>query len=192
MSTTVAAEREQLLEAAIELGRSALVVGSLGNVSVRVGSGCCITPSMLPYERMTVDDLVTLDADGIVIDGDRAPSREAPLHREIYAARPDVGAIVHTHSPRAVAWSFLGDPLAPPIEELDYYGIGAVGVSLPARAGTAHVGAAAVEGLGDGAAVLLARHGVVTVADEPGRALTIARVIEHHAEIAWLLRTEAR
>ncbi|MDO8185881.1 class II aldolase/adducin family protein [Conexibacter sp. JD483] len=190
MSVVGEATRGDLLDVALALGRSSLVVGSLGNVSVRHGDGLHITPSTLPYELMLEQDMVTLNGDGSPREGGLPPSRETPLHRAIYAARPDVGAIVHTHSPHAVAWSFLGVPLVPQLEELDYYGIGTIGVSRPAPVGSNALGEAAATALGDGGAVLLGRHGVVTVADDPRRAFTLAEVVEHYAEVAWLLRLD--
>lgn len=192
MSTATASVPGDLLDAARELGRSSLVVGSVGNVSVRCDGGFRITPTTTPYEQLTEDDLVTVDADGVRVGGSREPSRETPLHAAVYAARADVSAIVHTHSPHAIAWSFLDTPLEPRLEEADYYDVGPVRVSRPAAAGTTALASAAVEALGDSAAVLLARHGALTVAPTLARALTLARLVEHLAQVALLVRGAAR
>jgi len=170
------------------LAERGLVCGSVGNLSVREGDRVLVTPTRFPYEAMTEDDLVSVDLDGERLEGRHAPSRELALHLAIYRARPDVAAVVHAHGPHAVAWSFLGEPLAPAIEEAEYYGVGPVGVSDPAPAGGAELGAAAVAALRDSAAVLLARHGAVSVAADLDRALVLADVVEHHARVACLLR----
>lgn len=170
------------------LAARGLVCGSVGNLSVREGGRVLVTPTRVPYEAMTEGDVVTVDLDGERIAGRHAPSRELALHLAVYRARPDVGAVVHAHGPHAVAWSFVGAPLSPAIEEAEYYGIGPVRVAAAAPAGSQKLGAAAVAALGDSAAVLLARHGAVSVARDLERALVLADVVEHHAQIACLLR----
>jgi L-fuculose-phosphate aldolase len=135
---------------------------------------------------LTRDDLV------LVRDGDdtdaRTASREWPLHAAIYRARPEAGAIMHTHSVHATAWSFLDEPLGPATEELEYYATGPIRTSAPAQAGSDRLGDNAVAALGASSAVLLGRHGVVAVGPTPDDALVIARVVEHQAQVAWLLR----
>jgi L-fuculose-phosphate aldolase len=170
------------------LAARGLVSGSVGNLSVREEGRVLVTPTRVPYDAMTEDDIVTVDLGGRRIAGRHAPSRELALHLAIYRARPDVAAVVHAHGPHAVAWSFLGMPLAPAIEEAAYYGIGPVRVGAPAPAGSPELGAAAAAALEDSAAVLLARHGAVSVAADLERALVIADVVEHHAHVACLLR----
>lgn len=170
------------------MAQAGLVVGSVGNASARLQDGFAITPTRVDYARLQATDLVVLG------DGVREPppgssaSRETPLHSAIYCARPAVGAIVHTHSPYATAWSFLGVALAPPIEEIEYYAIGAIRTSRPAPAGSLALGENAVEALHGSKAVLLGRHGVVAVGPTPDEALTVARVVELQAHVAWLLR----
>jgi L-fuculose-phosphate aldolase len=176
-----------VIDAARGLLHDGLVVGTVGNVSVRRGDRVRITPTRVPYERMTAQDLVTVEvADGRIVLAPHPPSRELPLHLAVYRARPDVGAIVHTHSPYAVAWSFGGRALAPELEEQRYYGIGPVRVCGPSAAGTRALALAAVRALGRSRAVLLPGHGVVAVGDDPGAAAVCARVVEHHAQIAFL------
>jgi L-fuculose-phosphate aldolase len=161
-----------------------LVVGTVGNVSARIPGGFLITPTRTPYTALLPGQLA-------YVEGDSAPSqasREWPLHAAIYRARPDVGSVVHTHSVHATAWSFLGEPLAPATEEIEYYGIGQVRTARHTAAGTKELGANAVDALRDSKAVLLARHGVVATGATPREAVTVAQAIEHQAHIAWLLR----
>jgi L-fuculose-phosphate aldolase len=110
--------RGAVVEAAREMLRIGLVAGTSGNVSARDGESVVITPARLAYDAMTEDDLVELGPDGDPepsrgsdpLEGLREPSSERRVHMEIYSARPDVAAIVHTHSVHATAWSFLDEP----------------------------------------------------------------------------------
>lgn len=163
------------------------VVGTVGNASHRAGDSLRITPTRTPYATMRPRDLVTVGIDGAAQEAELPPSRELPLHLAVYRARPDVRAIVHTHSPQATAWSFRGGPLTPDVEESRYYAIGAVHTSAPAPAGSDDLAATATAGLGDGKAVLLAGHGVIAVGAGISEADVVARSVEHQATIAWLL-----
>jgi len=176
-----------LIAALRGLEADGFVVGTVGNASRRTGDALRITPTRAAYARMRPRALVTVGLDGVRRGAGAPPSRELPLHLAVYRARPDAGAIVHTHSPRATAWSFLGRPLEPDVEESAYYGIGAVRTSEPAPAGSDALAAAAAEGLGDGKAVLLAGHGVIAVGRDVAEATIVARSVEHQATIAWLL-----
>lgn len=181
-----------LIAAGRALAAEGMVVGSVGNVSARAGAYVRITPTALPYARMRRADLVTVAADGRRVAGRHAPSRELPLHLAVYAARPDVSAIVHCHSPWATAWSFLDEPLAPATEEVAYFGIGPVRRASRAATGSAALAAAAVDALGASLGVLLAGHGTLAVGPSADAALTVARALEHHAQVAWLLRLDGR
>jgi L-fuculose-phosphate aldolase len=181
--------RAGVVEAAREMLRLGLVAGTAGNVSVRSGGGMLITPARLPYEEMTKDDVVALGADGEPVEeGEREPSSEFRVHAAIYAARRDVGAIVHTHSVHATAWSFLEEPLDTGTEELAAAAGGPVLTSGFATTGTDEIASAATEALGERGAVLLARHGVVGVGASPAEALLRCLIVERQAQIAWLLR----
>jgi L-fuculose-phosphate aldolase len=185
---TQPAVRTAVVEVAREMLRRGLVSGTSGNVSARDGDKVVITPARLRYEEMTEDDLVALGPGGEPIGGDREPSSERRVHLAIYAARPDAGAIVHTHSVHATAWSFLGEPLDTGTEELEAAVGGAVLTSRFAPTGTDEIAEEAVKALGERGAVLLGRHGVVGVGDTPPAALATCVVVERQAELAWLLR----
>jgi L-fuculose-phosphate aldolase len=156
--------------------RLGLVAGTSGNVSARDGEAVLITPSALPYETMTVADLVTLSLDGAVVAGAREPSSERRVHLAVYAARPGARALVHTHSEHATAWSHLGDPL------------GEVLTARYAPSGSDEIASAAVEALGDREAVLLGRHGVLALGASPAAALEVAAAVEQRARAARGLR----
>jgi L-fuculose-phosphate aldolase len=169
--------RAEVVAAARQMLRLGLVAGSSGNVSAREGERIHITPAALAYTEMTEADLVTLDLEGVVVAGEREPSSERRVHLAVYAARPDAGALVHTHSTHATAWSFLGEPLGEEVPTAPY-----------APAGSDEIAAAAVEALGDRRAVLLARHGVLALGDSPAHALDVAAAVERQAQQARPLR----
>jgi hypothetical protein len=98
--------RADVVAAARQMHRLGLVAATHGNVSAREGDLVHITPTALPYEGMSEADLVTLSLTGQVVDGEREPSSERRVHLAVYAARPDVAAIVHTHSVYATAGAF--------------------------------------------------------------------------------------
>ena len=118
----------------------------------------------------------------------RRPSSEAALHAAVYRARPDVGAIVHTHSPYATARACEAGAWPLVLEEAAYYGMGDLVAIVPAApAGSRRLAELTVARLGGGAAVLLARHGAVTVGADLASAVDVARSLEHQARVAWLL-----
>lgn len=165
-----------------------MVAGSVGNVSVRLAEGgMLITPTRLGYEEMEEDDLVELDRRGRVQAGRRAPSREWPTHAALYECRSDVRAVVHSHSPHATAWSFLGEDLALPTEELEALG-GPIATAEHGATGSAELAAAVAAAVGDRRAVLMARHGAVGVGPDLAAALAACSLVEHQAQIELLLR----
>ncbi len=177
--------RRDLIAAGRAILTDGLVRGTQGNLSARDGDGrVVITPAGMPYETLEPADLVVLDEGGGVIDGDHAPSSERRVHLAIYAAREDVGAIVHTHSPQAVRWSDLGEPL--PFE----------GDALPTAAyaltGTDELASNAAGALGSAPAVLLAGHGVVAVGATVDEAREVAERVEAAAGDAWQSRPRRR
>ncbi|HZB07316.1 MAG TPA: class II aldolase/adducin family protein [Thermoleophilaceae bacterium] len=180
--------RSAVVEAAREMLRLGLVTGTSGNVSARDADSVLITPAALAYEEMSEEDVVELGRDGEAVEEEATPSSERRVHTAVYAARPDIGAIVHTHSVHATAWSFLDEPLDTGTEELEAAVGGSVMTARYAPTGTDEIAAAAAEALGDRGAVLLGRHGVVAVGESPAAALATAVVVERQAQMAWLIR----
>jgi L-fuculose-phosphate aldolase len=171
-----AALREAVVATAREMLRLGLVSGTQGNVSARDGDTVLITPAGMPYKDMSADDVVAIGSSGEPVHGRGVPSSEWRVHVAIYAARPDAGAIVHTHSERATAWSELDEPL------------GGVRTTRHAATGSDEIAVAAVEALGDGDAVLLGSHGMVAVAPTAEEALATCVAVEREAEAAWRAR----
>ena len=162
-----------------------LAAGTWGNISVRQSKEhLLITPSGHPYETLAEAEICqVVIADGSQSGGRLTPSSETPLHRAIYQARSDIGAIVHTHSLYASACAVAGKAIPPIIEDLIQLAGGAIQVADYALPGTEALAAAAVNALGDRQAVLLANHGAVACGETLAEALMIAEVLEKAAQI---------
>jgi L-fuculose-phosphate aldolase len=175
--------RKEVCSHARKMWESGLVVASAGNVSRRVSSDrIAITPTSLPYDVMTPDDIVIVDLKtGQAVDSSRGPSYELPMHLVVYRTRPDVQAIVHTHSPFVTTLSILRKPLPPVIDEMVMYFGGTIAVADYAFTGTEAVGMNVVKALGDRTGVILANHGNVCVGRDLQQALHVAVVMESTA-----------
>jgi L-fuculose-phosphate aldolase len=162
-----------------------LVVASAGNVSRRVDERLiAITPTSVAYDVLDAEEIVLVDlATGAPVDSRRAPSYELPMHLVVYRERPDVGAIVHTHSPSVTALSVLRRPLPPVIDEMMMYFGGTIEVTDYAFTGTEQVGANVIAALGDRTAVILANHGNVCVGRDLKQALHVAITMESCARV---------
>ncbi|HBE79319.1 MAG TPA: L-ribulose-5-phosphate 4-epimerase, partial [Firmicutes bacterium] len=99
--------KEQVLRGNLELVEYGLVLLTWGNVSAydREKGVVAIKPSGVPYDRMTVDDIVVVDLDGKIVEGKLRPSTDTATHLEIYKAFPQIGSVIHTHSKWATIWA---------------------------------------------------------------------------------------
>ena len=179
-------QRDELLAAVKEMDRLGLVSGSSGNASVRIDApgspnAFLVTPAALPYPTMTSDQLVAVDDALNPIDG--VPSSESLLHLAIYRARPDVNAVMHTHSVYATALGVAGRPLPPIVDELVVYVGGQVEVAEYGFPGTDALAEAGVDALGDRRAVLIPNHGMFAVADNVSEALRVCALVERVAQV---------
>lgn len=107
--------KERVLKANLDLVKNGLVIHTWGNVSgkdFRTGL-IVIKPSGVDYSSMERDDMVVLDADGNVIEGNFRPSTDAPTHLVLYNTYPAIGGVVHTHSTYATSWAQSGKPIPP-------------------------------------------------------------------------------
>ena len=180
-------ERELLTEYGRRMSRAGLSVGTSGNLSIYVPEEglMAITPSGLDYEATTPADIVVMDLDAHVVEGEWKPSSEWALHTKFYQRHPAARAVVHTHSMYCTTLACLGKPL-----EAVHYAIGAAGTAripvAPYRLfGSPELAEAAVETCGDGKAVLLANHGLVAWEGSLPKAFSLARDLEFTAEIQW-------
>jgi L-fuculose-phosphate aldolase len=165
-----------------------LVIGSSGNASQRIGDTdtVAVTPSHVDYTVLEPTDVMVVNLEGEVVDGDRNPSSETPMHLAVYKAREDVGAIIHTHSIYASALAILGVPLPPVIDEFVMYLGGQVEVAKYGMPGGESLAKNAVEALGPRNAVLLANHGALCCAGTLRKAYHNALLLERVAQIYLL------
>ncbi|MFF3688706.1 class II aldolase/adducin family protein [Streptomyces sp. NPDC002187] len=157
-----------------------LVVGTSGNVSVRVGETVLVTPSGVPYDRLTPADAVGVDLDGGRLFGDLAPTSELPLHLEVYR-HTGAGAVVHTHAVHATAVSALV-PELPAIHYMTAALGGPVRVARYALYGTEELARNMREALRDRSACLLQNHGTVTYGD------SLDQAYDRTAQLEWMCR----
>jgi L-fuculose-phosphate aldolase len=179
--------RTELHATARAMHAEGLAPGTSGNVSVRTpGGGLLVTPSGVPYETLTPSDMCELDAGGVPVGPRRlAPSSEWRLHLGVYAARPEVHAIVHTHSRFATTLACLRRELPAVHYMIAVAGGPTVRCARYATYGSAELATAAVEALAGRLACLLANHGLVALGASLPGALRVAREIELVAEEYW-------
>lgn len=181
--------REEVIETIRLMCRDNLVLGTWGNVSVREGKNrMIITPSGMEYNLLTPEDLVSISLDGQIIESLWQPSSEWRLHAAIFAGRPDVEAIVHTHSVYATAFAVARLPIPPIAEDLAQVVGGGVEVSEYALPGTKQLAQNALSALGAKSAVLLASHGLVGASATVAEALKVCQVVEKTAQAALFAR----
>ncbi|HEX7373736.1 MAG TPA: class II aldolase/adducin family protein [Steroidobacteraceae bacterium] len=174
------AVREEIIALTQALDAAGLVPNKSGNVSVRVGQGFLITPAGVPYRDLAPPQIVDLGADGAVREGTQRPSSEWRMHAAIYAARADVAAIVHTHSPQATALACAGRGI-PPFHYMIALAGGEIRCTPYSTFGTAELAASAVRGLEGRRATLLGNHGVMAVGASLREAHAVAVEVENLA-----------
>lgn len=158
--------------------------GRAGNVSARRGGGFLITPSAVPYDAMAPSDLVAVDLDGSA-SGAYRPSTEWPFHRAIYAARPEVGAIVHAHSVFATALACVDLGIPAFHYMVAVAGGGDIRCARYATFGTEALARRVVRALEGRRACLMSRHGLIAVGASLDAALDLAVEIEWLAQVYW-------
>ena len=169
--------RASIVGACLEMNRSGLNQGTSGNISVRWQDGLLITPTSLPYDQMTPEDIVFLGLDGRA-HGDNQPSSEWRFHRDIMQAKPEVNAIVHAHPIYSTIIAIMGKEIPP----LHYMVAVAGGATIPcapyATFGTEELSAHAVAALTERTACLLEHHGLIATGATLDKAMWLAVEVE--------------
>lgn len=186
--------RVAIQEACVRLEAEGLVAEASGNVSVRLPSKdgrdlIAITPSQVPYRKLRPEQILIIDYERNVIDGEGKPSSESVTHLTAYRARADVGAVIHSHSVYASALAVAGQGIPPLIDEQV--------VTLGGEVQVAEFGMSASQDLADNAvkalelrqAVLLRSHGALSVGRDLDEVLAVAALVERMAKIYILART---
>lgn len=180
--TCEVALRAGVIETALTMSRRGLSPGRSGNVSARCGSGLLITPTGVAYEQLRAADIVFVARDGTVAQGALKPSSEWRFHLSAYAARPDMAAIVHTHSLHATVLACAHKP----IPAFHYMVAVAGGSDIPlvpyATFGTEELSQHVARGLAERNACLMANHGQIACGKSLAAALELAFEVEVLAE----------
>ncbi len=170
-----------------------LVSATSGNISMRLpdrADAFAITPSSESYLSMTEDRIVIMTIDGEILQcpKDAKPSSEWRLHAELYRAKPEVKAIVHTHSPYATSFAVIQEGIPLILIEMQPWLGGDVPLAEYAPTGSLQLGLNAARDIGERGGCLLANHGVVAVGDTLDLAYVRATYIEDAAKIYHMAR----
>lgn len=184
MSGEDASLRAAVIAAALKMNALGINQGQSGNVSVRCGDGFLVTPSGLPYDSLTPADIVHVALDGTA-SGARPPSSEWRFHRDIYAHRPEAGAIVHTHSTFATTLACLSRSIPAIHYEVAFAGGHEIRCAPYRSFGTQELADVALKALEGRKACLLAHHGVIAFDDSLPLALSLADKVESMARLYW-------
>ncbi len=178
------AEREAVVKAACRGAELGLTVGTSGNVSARVSDKLfTITPTGASYETMKWDDIVVVDHDIEPVAGEGIPSSESLLHSTIYQRRPDIGAVIHSHSTYSSVLAVTGQAIPPILDEMVVHIGGAIGVSEYAFPATEQLASNVFEALGDRNAAIIRNHGAVAVGKDLDEALYVCQLVERAAHV---------
>lgn len=188
-------QRRELARFAHWLHRLGFAPGTAGNLSVRLpDSGqrgewrILTTPTGCSKALLRPDDMVVVDGDGRLIAGTRNATSEIGMHLAVYAARPDVWAVVHAHPPVATGFACCGTALDSPLCAELVMTLGEVPLAPYATTGTEEVGASLQPFVGDHDAILLANHGLVTYGSNLLDAFMKTETCEHFAQVCLTAR----
>ena len=174
----------EIIDVSNEVYEKGLVSGKAGNISARFGDVVAITPTLKSLYNLSQEDIVLVDMDANVLTKGK-PSSEVNMHLEIYKRRPDVQAIVHTHSPYATGFAFsnknlkrlegVGAIKSPYLSDIEYE-----------KPGSDELAKSAGEGLGDEDVLILKNHGVICVSDSLKEAMLLAVFVEETAKTQFI------
>jgi L-fuculose-phosphate aldolase len=176
--------RAEIIETCRHINAIGLNQGTSGNISVRVGNRILLTPSGIPYDDMTIDQIVEMDFDGVYY-GPCRPTSEWRFHRDILASRPEAGTVIHTHSMFSTTIACLRRD----IPALHYMIAMAGGDSIRcadyATFGSKALSEAALKALQGRSACLLANHGLIVLGPTLKKTMALAVEVETLAAQYW-------
>jgi L-fuculose-phosphate aldolase len=179
-------QRTEIVEFGKKLVKSGLTTGTGGNLSCmdRDANLVAVSPSGIDYDDMLAEDVVVVNMNAEIVDGKLKPSSETGIHLGLYRKRPDISAVVHTHSPYATTMACLNIEI-PAV----HYLVGFSGSKVPlapyATFGTEALARNVCDTIGKYNAVLMANHGLITVGPDLLRAFCVAEEIEFVARIYY-------
>jgi L-fuculose-phosphate aldolase len=182
------AEKKIVLETAQRVSERGFVVGTAGNISMRVREPggneiMLITPTSRYYDTMSLDDIVVVDLEGGCVEGGLSPSVETMMHLGVYKARKKVNAVIHSHPVFSSVLAVAGMDIPPVVDDQVTYLGGGIKVAEYALSGSQELVANVLAALGPRNAVLLANHGAVCVGKDLRDAFTNLEMLEKTAKI---------
>jgi L-fuculose-phosphate aldolase len=188
---TVNADERQARAALVDYGNrlvaDGLVIGTAGNLSIRLGDRVLITPSGIPYDETGPEHVCVLDLDGEVLEASGPASSETPMHLTIYR-HTKARAVVHTHAPFSTALSTVIDELPPVHYALAGLG-GPIRVAPYATFGSGDLARNMLEALEGRSAALLGNHGTIAYGRDLPQAYLRTQTLEWVAEVYWRAKT---
>lgn len=179
--------RNEIARLHLELPKNGLVAWTSGNVSGRDSETglVVIKPSGVMYDELTPQSMVVVNLEGDVVDGTFKPSVDTATHLYIYRNRPDVGGVVHTHSPFATAFAAVGKPIPPYLTAIcDEFG-GEIPIGEFAPIGGEEIGREVLRSIGKSIAILMKNHGVFTIGKNARSAIKAAVMVEDAARTLY-------
>ncbi len=181
--------RAAIVSAGKKLRDRFFVASNDGNISARCDDGFLVTPSGVNKGDVTEAAILKVDAAGRVISGDMKPTSELKMHLAVYAARPDVCAIVHAHPPTATGFAACRIPMDRDVILPEViFGLGRIGLAAYGTPSTEEVPAAVAKEIKDCDALLLSNHGALTVAEDVMKAYYRMEVLEMYARVLLVTR----
>ncbi|MDE6922583.1 MAG: class II aldolase/adducin family protein [Oscillospiraceae bacterium] len=185
--------REQAVEVLQEIGRTlyqrGLVNGAEGNISLRAGDGTVyISARGSRLGALRPEDVAHITTAGQSAEPGPEPTSEYLLHTLVYESCPELGVVLHTHSPHATAVAVNRENVPPLIDEMTILLGGGIGVAPYAAPGTMELAQGAAQGLRERKGVLLANHGAVVGGTDPADALKLAELVEQACRVFLLAK----
>ena len=192
MSDALQKAKEEVLWGCRLMVERGYLLGTVGNLSARADGTdlVVITPTSLPYDTMTEEDLVVVNMNGEIVSGKHQPSIECSMHLGVYGARPELRALVHTHSKYATTVSLIkGLDIMPAIDtEQSLYLGGDINIVPFAFPGSKELAEYVKDGIGTTAGLLMANHGALGVGISMKDAVIASDIIERNSEMYLLLK----
>ena len=176
--------KREVLEISIKMSKMGLAAGTWGNISARVDQDrIIITPSGMSYNVLKPEDMVLANIHDLSYVGKLKPSIELPLHAEIYKARPEINAVMHTHSINASSVAAVRKDIPPILDDMVQIIGGSIRITEYALPGSEQMVKNAVKKLENRNATILANHGPVCLGRNLDEALITSQIVEKAAKV---------
>ncbi|MHB8070229.1 MAG: class II aldolase/adducin family protein [Desulfobaccales bacterium] len=182
--------KEDIVRICRMLHRKNYLAATDGNVSVRLGDRVFVTPSGVHKGMMEAYQILTIDLEGRVLSGEGKPTSEIRMHLLAYELRPDIAAVVHAHLPYATACTLAGIDLLEPILPEVVITLGGIPTATYATPGSQEVPESIRAFIQEYDAILLSRHGAMTVGPDVTDAYNKMEKLEHTARVVLAARLQ--